>query len=177
MIRSMRRPASLRRIVKRLPVSRQALLSRNPFLCVRLVIDSMQKEIEAAVNEYWASVESLDPRRYSENFAPYGTLEDPVGTNAIQGTDAIAAFFRDGIQTWNIDRITPTIRQVIAGVGLSTEAVVAWTLTVHTKAGQITIIEGIGLFKFESDQTGGRLLLESVREFFNAPQFTSALGE
>jgi hypothetical protein len=132
----------------------------------------MQKEIEAAIHEYWASVESLDPHRFSGNFATNGTLEDPVGTNPIHGTGAIAAFFRDGIHAWNIERVTPAIRQVFVGAGQSMEAAVAWEVTIQTKTGQSLAFQGIGLFKFASNPAGGRLLLESVREFWNAPQLT-----
>jgi ketosteroid isomerase-like protein len=126
----------------------------------------MQKQIEAAIHEYWASVESLDARRYRENFASDATLEDPVGTNNIQGAEAIAAFFRDGIQAWNIGRVAPAIQHVIVGTGQSTEAAVAWELTVHREAGQCMVIQGIGFFKFKPNHADGRLLLESVREFW-----------
>src|SRR5262245_12432258 len=55
--------------------------------------DLTPEQIEAAVEEYFASISSLNAQRFVNNFAPDGVFEDPVGTPPIQGTQAIAAYF------------------------------------------------------------------------------------
>src|SRR4051794_23928468 len=89
-----------------------------------LEANPMQKQIEAAIYEYWLSIQSLNPERFGANFAPDGTLEDPAGTPPVVGRQAIAAFFGGGFQALGIGRVTPRIKQMLVGVGQSTEVMV-----------------------------------------------------
>lgn len=134
----------------------------------------LQKDLEAAVYEYWMSVQSLDPERFGANFAPDATLEDPAGNSPVIGRDAIAAFYGEGLKLLRLARITPRIKEMHTGVGQSTEVVVRWELTADTTDGtKQAKVHGIGLFKFKPAQVGARLLLESVREFYDPFEWSS----
>jgi len=127
--------------------------------------DLTPAQIEAAVEEYFASLASLDVQRYVNNFAPDGVLEDPVGAPPIQGTQAIAVYigaifpqFREG---------KSRIQEVIV---CGQEAAVNWKLRLKTTTGEVIIIDGMGVFKFNSQ---GKL--QSVREFFDLAAISAQL--
>jgi ketosteroid isomerase-like protein len=132
-----------------------------------------QKQMEAAIYEYFFAVQSLDPQRYANIFAPDGTLEDPGGSTPIRGRAAIAAVYGGGLQV--LGRITPRVKDICVGVGQSTEATVAWVLTAYTKWGKRVVVHGIGIFKFKAFQAGAAPLIESVREFYDPLEFSSQL--
>jgi len=127
--------------------------------------DLTPAQIEAAVEEYFASLVSLDVQRYVNNFAPDGALEDPVGTPPIQGTQAIAAY---------IGAIFPQIREgkshIQEVIVCGQEAAVNWKLRLKTTAGRVIIIDGMGVFKFNSQ---GKI--QSVREFFDLAEVSAQL--
>jgi steroid delta-isomerase len=127
--------------------------------------DLSPEQIEAAVEEYFASIGSLDVQRFVNNFAPDGVLEDPVGTPPIQGTQAIGAFF--GAITTPFIEIKPYVQEVIVG---GQEAIVNWKLKLKTTTGKVIFIDGMGLFKF--NQQGK---LQSVREFWDLAAFLAQL--
>ena len=127
--------------------------------------DLTQAEIEAAVEEYFASIGSLDVQRFVNNFAPDGTLEDPVGTPSLQGTQAIAAYFGAIIAPFS--DIKPYVQEVVVS---GQEAAVNWKLRLKTTAGKVIIIDGMGVFKF--NQQGK---LQSVREFWDLAAFLAQL--
>jgi steroid delta-isomerase len=127
--------------------------------------DLSPEQIEAAVEEYFASIGSLDVQRFVNNFAPDGVLEDPVGTPPIQGTQAIGAFF--GAITAPFIEIKPYVQEVIVG---GQEAAVNWKLKLKTTTGKVIFIDGMGVFKF--NQLGK---LQSVREFWDLAAFLEQL--
>jgi len=127
--------------------------------------DLTQAEIEAAVEEYFASIGSLDVQRFVNNFAPDGVLEDPVGTPPLQGTQAIAAYFGAIIAPFS--EIKPYVQEVVVS---GQEAAVNWKLRLKTTAGKVIIIDGMGVFKF--NQQGK---LQSVREFWDLAAFLAQL--
>jgi len=127
--------------------------------------DLTQAEIEAAVEEYFASIGSLDVQRFVNNFAPDGVLEDPVGTPPLQGTQAIAAYF--GAIITPFSEIKPYVQEVVVS---GQEAAVNWKLRLKTTAGKVIIIDGMGVFKF--NQQGK---LQSVREFWDLAAFLAQL--
>ncbi len=127
--------------------------------------DLTQAEIEAAVEEYFASIGSLDVQRFVNNFAPDGVLEDPVGTPPIQGTQAIAAYFGAIIAPFS--EIKPYVQEVVVS---GQEAAVNWKLRLKTTTGKVIIIDGMGVFKF--NQQGK---LQSVREFWDLAAFLAQL--
>jgi|SRR5215470_12981432 len=122
-------------------------------------------QIEAAVEEYFASIGSLDVQRYVNNFDANGVLEDPVGTPPIQGTAAIAAYFGAIIAPFS--EIKPQVQEVIV---CGQEAAVNWKLRLKTTTGKVIIIDGMGVFKFTPQ---GKL--QSVREFWDLEAFLSQL--
>ena len=124
-------------------------------------------QIEAAVEEYFASIGSLDVQRYVNNFDANGVLEDPVGTPPIQGTQAIAAY----LQTF------PSLFSQIKLYSLDVkvcgqEAAVSWRLRFKTKTGNVFFLEGVGVFKF--NQQGK---IQSEREFFDLAAFLAQLQD
>jgi steroid delta-isomerase len=129
--------------------------------------DLTPEPIEAAVEEYFASIGSLDVQRFVNNFAPDGVLEDPVGTPPIQGTQAIGAFFGAIIAPFS--EIKPYVQEVIV---CGQEAAVNWKLKLKTTTGKVIIIDGMGVFRF--DQQGK---LQSVREFWDLAAFLAELQD
>ncbi|MGE0129915.1 MAG: nuclear transport factor 2 family protein [Blastocatellales bacterium] len=127
--------------------------------------DLTPAQIEAGVEEYFASIGSLDVQRYVNNFAPDGVLEDPVGTPPIQGTQAIAAYFGAIIAPFS--DIKPRIQEIVVS---GQEAAVNWKLKLKTTTGKVIFIDGMGTFKFNQD---GKL--QSVREFWDLAAFLAAL--
>lgn len=166
---------------KRMPVLAMLALGMIPSTSVHAAdpvfeANPMQKQIEAAVYDYWFAVQALDPIRFGNNFAPDGALEDPVGTQVVSGRQAITGFFGGLLQTLGIGRATPRIKDMFVGAGQSTEVMVRWELTLYTKqTGKRAILNGIGLFKFKPITPGVKLQLESVREFWDPVELMSQL--
>lgn len=123
------------------------------------------EQIEAAVEEYFASVAARDVQRFVNNFDPNGVLEDPVGTPPIQGAQAIAAFITN--LTAPFSQIKPKIQEVIP---CGQEAAVNWKINLTTTTGKKLTVDGMGIFKF--NQAGK---LESVREFWDLAAFLAQL--
>jgi len=122
-------------------------------------------QVEAAVEEYFASIGSLDIQRYVSNFASDGVLEDPVGTPPVQGTQALTAYFGGIIAPFS--EIKPKVQDVIV---CGNEAAVNWKLKLTTTTGKHVTIDGMGVFSF--DQTGK---LKTVREFWDLAAFLQQL--
>ncbi len=123
--------------------------------------DMTPEQIEAAIEEYFASISSRDPQRFVNNFAPDAVFEDPVGTPPIQGAQAIAAYF--AAITSPFSNIKDNVQEVIV---CGQEAIVNWKLRLKTATGKTIIIDGMGVFKF--NQAGK---LQSVREFWDLAAF------
>jgi steroid Delta-isomerase len=134
--------------------------------------DLNPEQIEAAVEEYFASLGSLDVQRFVNNFAPDGVFEDPVGTPPIQGTQAIGAYYE--AVTAPFSEIKPYIQEVIVG---GQEAIVNWKLKLKTTTGKVIFIDGMGVFidgmgVFKFNQQGK---LQSVREFWDLAAYLAQL--
>ena len=128
-------------------------------------LDLTPAQIEAAVEEYFASVAAFDVPRYVNNFAPDGVLEDPVGTPPLQGTSVIAGYIAAIIAPFS--EIKPKIQDVIV---CGHEAAVNWKLNLTTTTGKKITIDGMGIFNFNQD---GKL--QSVREFWDLAAFLAQL--
>jgi steroid Delta-isomerase len=122
-------------------------------------------QIEAAVEEYFASVGAFDVPRYVNNFAADGVLEDPVGTPPLQGTAAIRAFITNIIAPFS--EIKHRIQEITV---CGHEAAVNWKLHLTTTTGKKITIDGMGVFNFNQD---GKL--QSVREFWDLAAFLEQL--
>jgi steroid delta-isomerase len=127
--------------------------------------DLNPEQIEAAVEEYFASLGSLDVQRFVNNFAPDGVFEDPVGTPPIQGTQAIGAYYE--AVTAPFIEIKPYIQEIIVG---GQEAIVNWKIKLKTTSGKVIFIDGMGVFKF--NQQGK---IQSLREFWDLAAFLAQL--
>lgn len=123
------------------------------------------QQIEAAVEEYFASVGAFDVQRYVNNFAVDGVLEDPVGTPPLQGSSAIAAFITNIIAPFS--EIKHRIQEITV---CGHEAAVNWKLNLTTTTGKKITIDGMGVFNFNQD---GKL--QSVREFWDLAAFLAQL--
>ena len=124
-----------------------------------------QEQIEAAVEEYFASVSAFDVPRYVNNFVPDAVLEDPVGTPPLQGTPAISAFITAIIAPFS--EIKHRIQEITV---CGHEAAVNWKLHLTTTTGKKITIDGMGIFNFNQD---GKL--QSVREFWDLAAFLAQL--
>jgi steroid delta-isomerase len=129
--------------------------------------DLTPEQIEAAVEEYFASLASLNVQRFVNNFAADGVFEDPVGTTPIQGTQAIAAYY--GAVTAPFSHIKSYVQEVIV---CGQEAAVNWKIRLKTTTGKVIVIDGMGVFKF--NQAGK---LQSVREFWDLAAFLAQLQD
>ena len=127
--------------------------------------DLTPDQIEAAVEEYFASVGAFDVPRYVNNFAPDGVLEDPVGTPPVQGTQAITAYITSIIAPFS--EIKHNIQEVVV---CGNEAAVNWKLKLTTTTGKHITIDGMGVFSFNQE---GKL--QSVREFWDLAAFLEQL--
>ena len=116
--------------------SAQAKTAATASMAVTLTPEQM----EAAVEEYFDSIGSLNVQRYVNNFAANGVLEDPVGTPPIQGTQNIAGYFGAIIAPFS--QVKPKVQEVIP---CGQEAAVNWKLNLTTAAGK-KIIEDPWLF-------------------------------
>jgi steroid delta-isomerase len=122
-------------------------------------------QIEAAVEEYFASASSRDVQRFVNNFASDGVLEDPVGTPPAQGAQAIAAFYGNIVAPFS--EIKPKIQEITV---CGDEAAVNWKLKLTTMTGKHMTLDGMGVFSF--NQAGK---LQSVREFWDLTAFLEQL--
>src|SRR5215208_5616928 len=136
-------------VIASAPFATSTQAATNPVVMNALTPD----QIEAAVEEYFASVGAFDVQRYVNTFAADGVLEDPVGTPPLQGTTAIAAFITNIIAPFS--EIKHKVQEVIV---CGHEAAVNWKLYLTTTTGKKITIDGMGIFNFNQD---GKL--QSVR--------------
>ena len=123
------------------------------------------QQIEAVIEDAFAGLVTFDVPRVINNFAADAVLEDPVGTPAMQGTQAITAY----LETF------PTIFSHMKLYSLDIkvrgqEAAVKWRIRFTTRTGNVFFLEGIGFFKLNQE---GKIELE--REFFDLEYFLSQL--
>ena len=153
-------------LVLALTVSASATFASSAWAATRpMTFDLTPDQIEAAVEEYFDSIGSLDVPRFANNFAVDGVLEDPVGTPSVQGKPAIAAYFGAIIAPFS--EIKPKVQDVIV---CGHEAAVNWKLNLTTTSGKKITIDGMGIFNFNQD---GKL--QSVREFWDLAAFLAQL--
>ncbi len=127
--------------------------------------DLTSTQIETVIEEVFAGFTAFDVQRALSNFANDAVLEDPVGTPAIVGKQAIA----DYLGTF------PTLFNQIKLYSLDIkpggqEVAVKWRLRFMTKTGKTFFLDGIGFFKFNQD---GKIISE--KEFFDLAYFLDQL--
>ena len=123
------------------------------------------EQIEAIATEMFNKFAAFDAQGTADMFAPDGTIEDPVGSTPIQGTQAILAY----------QQTFPTILDEIRIQSFDVtvcghEAAIKWRLRFKTKTGNVFFLDGVGILKINED---GKI--QSDRNFFDLAYFQSQL--
>ena len=125
------------------------------------------QQIEAIATEMFNRFAAFDAQGTAAMFAADGTIEDPVGTTPIQGTQAIIAYQETFPTILNEIRIQH-FDVTVAGQ----EAAIKWRLRFKTKTGNVFFVDGIGILKINAE---GKI--QSDREYFDLAYFHSQLAQ
>jgi len=125
------------------------------------------EQIEAIATEMFNRFAAFDAQGTADMFAPDGTIEDPVGSTPIQGTQAIIAYQQTFPTILNEIRIQ-SFDVTVAGQ----ECAIKWRLRFKTKTGNVFFVDGIGILKINEQ---GRI--QSDREYFDLAYFQSQLQQ
>jgi uncharacterized protein (TIGR02246 family) len=125
------------------------------------------EQIEAIVTDVFNKFAAFDAQGTASLFAPDGTIEDPVGTTPIQGTQAIIAYLETFPTLLNEIRVQ-SFDVTVAGQ----EAAIKWRLRFKTKTGNVFFVDGIGILKINEE---GKV--QSDREYFDLAYFQSQLQQ
>jgi uncharacterized protein (TIGR02246 family) len=125
------------------------------------------EQIEAVVTQVFEKFAAFDAQGTAALYAPDGTIEDPVGTPPVQGTQAIIAYLETFPTILNEIRVQ-SFDVTVAGQ----EAAIKWRLRFKTKTGNVFFVDGIGIFKINED---GKV--QSDREYFDYAYFLSQLQQ
>ena len=125
------------------------------------------EQVEAIVTEMFNKFAAFDAQGTANMFAPDGTIEDPVGTIPIQGTQAIIAYLESFPTILNEIRIQ-SFDVTVCGQ----ETAIKWRLRFKTKTGNVFFVDGIGIVKVNEN---GKI--QSDREFFDQAYFLSQLQQ
>jgi uncharacterized protein (TIGR02246 family) len=123
------------------------------------------EQIAAIARNMFDKFAAMDAQGTADLFAPDGTIEDPVGTTPIQGTQAIIAYLETFPTILNEIRIQ-SFDVTVAGQ----EAALKWRLRFKTKTGNVFFVDGIGILKINEQ---GKV--QSDREYFDLAYFQSQL--
>jgi ketosteroid isomerase-like protein len=108
-------------------------------------------QIEAIATDVFIKFAAMDAQGTASLFAPDGTIEDPVGTTPIQGTQAIIAYLETFPTILNEIRIQ-SFDVTVAGQ----EAALKWRLRFKTKTGNVFFVDGIGILKINAEEKSNR---------------------
>ncbi len=123
------------------------------------------EQIEAIATEMFNRFAAFDAQGTAAMFAPDGTIEDPVGTTPVQGTQAIIAYLETFPTILNEIRIQ-SFDVTVAGQ----EAAIKWRLRFKTKTGNVFFVDGIGVLTINAE---GKV--QKDREYFDLAYFQSQL--
>ena len=123
------------------------------------------QQVEAVIEDAFAGLVAFDVPRVMNNFAADAVLEDPVGTPAMQGTQAITTYLESFPTLFNQMKLYSLDIKVRGN-----EAAVKWRIRFTTKTGNVFFLEGIGFFWLNQQ---GKIELE--REFFDHDYFIAEL--
>lgn len=123
------------------------------------------QQVEAVIEDAFAGLVAFDVPRVMNNFAADAVLEDPVGTPAMQGAQAITAYL-EGFPTLFNQMKLYSLDIKVRGQ----EAAVQWRIRFTTKSGHVFFLEGVGFFRLNQQ---GKIELE--REFFDLDYFLAEL--
>jgi len=125
------------------------------------------EQIEAIARNMFNKFAAMDAQGTASLFAANGTIEDPVGTTPIQGTQAIIAYLETFPTILDEIRIQ-SFDVTVAGQ----EAALKWRLRFKTKSGNVFFVDGIGILKINED---GKV--QSDREYFDLAYFQAQLQQ
>ena len=125
------------------------------------------EQIEAIATEMFNRFAAFDAQGTADMFAADGTIEDPVGSTPIQGTQAIIAYQQTFPTILNEIRIQ-SFDVTVAGQ----ECAIKWRLRFKTKTGNVFFVDGIGILKINEQ---GKI--QSDREYFDLAYFQSQLQQ
>src|SRR5678815_5197024 len=125
------------------------------------------EQIEAIATDVFNKFAAFDAQGTAALFAPDGTIEDPVGTTPVQGTQAIIAYLQTFPTILDEIRIQ-SFDVTVAGQ----EAAIKWRLRFKTKTGNVFFVDGVGIFKINPD---GKV--QSDREYFDYAYFLAQLQQ
>lgn len=123
------------------------------------------EQIEAIARNMFNKFAAMDAQGTADLFAPDGTIEDPVGTIPVQGTQAIIAYLETFPTVLNEIRIQ-SFDVTVAGQ----ECAIKWRLRFKTKSGNVFFVDGVGILKINEN---GKV--QSDREYFDLAYFQSQL--
>lgn len=123
------------------------------------------EQMEAVLEDVFAKFAAFDAQGAVSYFAVDATLEDPVGTPPMQGTQAITAYLETFPTIFNEIKVH-SLDVTVAGQ----EAAVKWRLRFKTKTGNVFFVDGVGIFRFNQE---GKI--QSEREFFDLAYFLTQL--
>ena len=129
--------------------------------------DLTPEQIEAIVTDVFNKFAAFDAQGTAALYAPDGTIEDPVGTTPIQGTQAIIAYLETFPTVLNEIRVQ-SFDVTVAGQ----EAAIKWRLRFKTKTGNVFFVDGIGILAVNED---GKV--KSDREYFDLAYFQAQLQQ
>lgn len=127
--------------------------------------DLTPEQIEAKLEDAFTKLAAFDAQGVVSYFAADATLEDPVGTPAIQGTQAITAYLQT-FPTLFKDIKIQSMDVTVCGQ----EAAVKWRFRFKTKTHNTFFLDGIGIFTFNQE---GKIQAE--REFYDLAYFLEQL--
>ena len=125
------------------------------------------EQIEAIATNMFNKFAAMDAQGTADLFAPDGTIEDPVGTTPIQGTQAIIAYLQTFPSILDEIRIQ-SFDVTVAGQ----ECAIKWRLRFKTKTGNVFFVDGIGILKINEQ---GKV--QSDREYFDLAYFQAQLQQ
>lgn len=123
------------------------------------------EQMETVLEDVFNKFSSFDAQGAVSHFAPDATLEDPVGTPALQGTQAITTYLQSFPTLFSQIKVH-SLDITVCGQ----EAAVKWRLRFKTNTGKVFFLDGVGIFKFNEQ---GKI--ESEREFFDLAYFLDQL--
>ena len=123
------------------------------------------QQIETIATDMFNKFAAFDAQGTANCFAADGTIEDPVGSTPIQGTEAIIAY-QETFPTILDEIRIQSFDVTVAGQ----EAAIKWRLRFKTKTGNVFFVDGIGILKINEQ---GKI--QSDREYFDLAYFQSQL--
>jgi steroid delta-isomerase len=123
------------------------------------------EQIEAVATNMFNKFAAMDAPGTAALFAADGTIEDPVGTTPIQGTQAIIAYLETFPTILNEIRIQ-SFDVTVAGQ----ECAIKWRLRFKTKTGNVFFVDGIGVLTINAE---GKV--QKDREYFDLAYFQAQL--